>query len=689
MTTRSTEPRGPELEATLARIQGRATRVELRLRAARVIGLVTGVLPLTLLLAAAVIVPHKIYDAELTFQFMVVSLIVLGGATSTLLLGAFFYPLPPNAGALALDEKNKLAGRLTNAIEFAAVPKAQRTDMMQLAIEDACVLVADRPAEALRTREAAPLFASLVLPPQLLAPATAVGAGALFLALWLYVPKPPPPPPPPAPVTASDAVEMTEDDLDDFRDSAKELEKQAQTPEMKVAVEKFNRLIEDLADKRLDQVEALKQIQALENELLANAEEDRKKLEEELASTAKDLEKSELAKDVAEALKKNDLKKAQEEMEKLAERVKKGDVKKDKAALEKLRDAMKKASERRKEIEKQLEERRAELQEQLLKKKKQIEQEKDAAKREEEEKLLKKKERELERLQRDSQRQASANRQLSKLDRELAQAAQDLLRELGLTEEDLQKASEDLQKAAEDLERMDQDGMTEQQKEELKKKLEELRELIKKQEKGGQGARDRLKDFSERSRGGKPGQEGPEGNEPGKGKKGRSGKEGEGDDGKGEGEGEGKGGKKPGQGEGEGEGEGDQPGLSIGKGGQGGIEIPLPGQGQGKGGDKPGPGGGKGGKEWGTGAGPDVQGDATSGQFGTLDVEQQGLETNQGPTRSKTIRQAAEKGFKGTDYEQVFKQYKTHAEESIRKENIPDGYRFYVQRYFQLIRPRD
>ncbi len=29
------------------------------------------------------------------------------------------------------------------------------------------------------------------------------------------------------------------------------------------------------------------------------------------------------------------------------------------------------------------------------------------------------------------------------------------------------------------------------------------------------------------------------------------------------------------------------------------------------------------------------------------------------------------------------------SEENIAKESIPDGYRFYVQRYFQLIRPRE
>jgi hypothetical protein len=37
----------------------------------------------------------------------------------------------------------------------------------------------------------------------------------------------------------------------------------------------------------------------------------------------------------------------------------------------------------------------------------------------------------------------------------------------------------------------------------------------------------------------------------------------------------------------------------------------------------------------------------------------------------------------------VYKDYRTYAEQQINKDEIPDGYRFYVRRYFQLIRPRE
>jgi len=33
--------------------------------------------------------------------------------------------------------------------------------------------------------------------------------------------------------------------------------------------------------------------------------------------------------------------------------------------------------------------------------------------------------------------------------------------------------------------------------------------------------------------------------------------------------------------------------------------------------------------------------------------------------------------------------YETVAEEHLDRDRIPDGHRFYVRRYFELIRPRD
>ncbi len=40
---------------------------------------------------------------------------------------------------------------------------------------------------------------------------------------------------------------------------------------------------------------------------------------------------------------------------------------------------------------------------------------------------------------------------------------------------------------------------------------------------------------------------------------------------------------------------------------------------------------------------------------------------------------AAERGFKGRGYKKVFTDYHTVAEQQINKDQIPDGYRFYVR----------
>ena len=50
---------------------------------------------------------------------------------------------------------------------------------------------------------------------------------------------------------------------------------------------------------------------------------------------------------------------------------------------------------------------------------------------------------------------------------------------------------------------------------------------------------------------------------------------------------------------------------------------------------------------------------------------------------------AADRGFSSRGYRKVHADYSAHAEELLEDESIPPGYRHYVRRYFQLIRPRD
>jgi len=566
---------------------------------------------------------------------------------------------PPLSGAIALDRFHGLHDRLANALYFSSLPAAARTPLMQMAIDDGVACGA-----GLRPRKAAPF----TMPP--------VGALVTSLALLLalivvssfevrtyhVIAKAP----------TIDAATLTADDVEFFRDVAKELADKRQDPEMRTAIDKFNQLVDDLANKRLDRTEAFRRMEALEKDLLKGTEMDKKALEEGLSQIAQELRNSDLSKSAAEALAKNDLPKAEQEIRDLAKKLKdKKGV--DKAALDKLRAALDKAAKNNQSRMQALQQRREELQkerEELLKKKSQ----QDGGLAEQEERLLRNKDRALERLDRDLQQQRSAERQLERLDRELAQAAEDLLKDMGLS-------AQDLERSAEDLNRMAREQMTDQEKEELRKRIQELRELLRQQGQGGKMRMARLKKFSQAARG----QRG------GGGKSGQGGQDQEGDD---EGEENGQQGGKNGKGGQNGEewviGPGGQKMLVVSKGsGSGQGAGQGAGQGSQGGGDQPGgQGNGQGGKEWGSGHDPNLAGKATNPKMGTASVTAEAQDTGQGPNRSEVIHGAAERGFVGRGYKKVFTEYNTVAERAIEKEDIPAGYRFYVQRYFQLIRPR-
>lgn len=60
-----------------------------------------------------------------------------------------------------------------------------------------------------------------------------------------------------------------------------------------------------------------------------------------------------------------------------------------------------------------------------------------------------------------------------------------------------------------------------------------------------------------------------------------------------------------------------------------------------------------------------------------------------GASKSEIIKAASEEGFANTQYKDVFVDYEAVVEEVMEKEKVPPGYRFYVKRYFQLIKPQE
>lgn len=78
----------------------------------------------------------------------------------------------------------------------------------------------------------------------------------------------------------------------------------------------------------------------------------------------------------------------------------------------------------------------------------------------------------------------------------------------------------------------------------------------------------------------------------------------------------------------------------------------------------------------------------TRAQAGYQDRALQGAH-REGPSRSQVIRSAAQSGFASAPYRKVYTDYRAHAEAMLSRDEVPQGYRFHVRRYFELVRPRE
>jgi hypothetical protein len=684
----------------LASIERPARSAERRIRLGRALDWGTSALCIALVAAAVLLVLRKTGHVGEHATRIGISL----AALETLVVGliAYMRSLPVRVGAIALDRYHKLADRLSSALSFSELPARERTPFMDAAIDDARAL-----ASNLDPKRAAPLRA----PRDTVA---AMGLALATVAIALFEVRTHKPPP----ITRTiDAVDVTADDLDALREFLKDAQQREQSDETKAAVQEFNQLIEDLAARRLDRTEAFRKMQQLEDRLMEGREADHKALEEALQKIGQEMTKAELTKPAGEALDNKDLALADKALRDLAKKLR--EQKPDKAQLEKMREALKKASEDASKRQAEIAKRREELEKQLLTQK---QNQPDGGQNDEQEKsLLQKRERELERLNREQEQQESTQRQLDRLDRELAQAAEDLMKDLGAS-------AKDLEQGAEDINRMAKQEMTEQEKEELKQKIDELREMLRQQGQGGQQQMVRLRRFQQRARGqsgqggqqgqgqqgqgqegegqdGQSGQNGQQGqNGQGQGQQGQGqGQQGQGQGQQGQGNGQNAGGKMPGQGPGGQSGGGGETWV-LGPGGekilmisQGHAQGGGQGQGQGQQGGQPGQGQQNGGQGdgppnphgWGTGHDAHVTGAATRPKMGTQDSQIAGQDTGQGGSRSEVIQGAAERGFASRHYTKVYREYHQVAEEALNKDEIPGGYRFYVKRYFQLIRPRE
>jgi hypothetical protein len=624
----------------IAQLRRAARRAGRRTRAAAVFSRIALLTPLPLGYAVLVLTAVKALRLDAAGQRIWWLLGVL--PLLVLLVGvgrALFAKRPSWQGSIALDQFHGFHDRVTSALSFSQVPAAERTPLMQAAIEDGAAL-----AGRLDPRRAVPIRLPRELAVTL---ALVLGLGVLSqLEVRHFLPLPPPP--------SFEPMVMSADDIDLFRDLAKELQAKNDDPNALVAVRRFNQLIEDIAEHRLDRHEVFQRMGDLERDLKGNLELDRDARDEGLKGLARELEKSGLSKATASALDEKRLADAEKALRELAEKLKKKEGRPSAAELDKLRQALEKASRSNEERAKSIEQRRRELEEEkksLLKKKND---KADAGANPDLDKKLADNERRLEHLDREKNRAERSQKQMSELDKQLAQAARDLMRDAG-------QSARDLEQGAQDINRMAKQETSEEQKQELLKKLQEMRELMRQQGKGGKDQRERMQKFGQRARGQTSAGQG-----------------------------------KPGEGQGEGQQGGKKDGpLRLGSGpGSVPIEIPVPvsqsGQGQGQpGGDKPGGSDPGAGAKYGNGHDSNLTGNATDLKGKTTDVTAAGADTGQGAAASQVIYGAAERGFVGRGYKQVFTDYQTVAERALNQDEIPSGYRFYVRRYFQLIRPRE
>jgi hypothetical protein len=452
------------------------------------------------------------------------------------------------------------------------------------------------------------------------------------------------------------------------KEAAEELQRAADEtddPELKEATNELNKLMEQLQNEELTRKQAFDKLAEIEKKIRPGSDGDFEELKRMLKKAGAELSKEKLTREAGQALEKEDLKKAKEELEKLAaeaeklDQDKKKDPKTEKQREELARSLERAAKEQKQENEQQKREQQLKEEERRLKK--------ELAQKPNDQELqrkLQRNQRELQRLEREKQQRAEQQRQLQRLQRELQKAAEQLRQKLS------PQAAEALRQAAQQLGQMENEIKKLGTGQRAQLQIAEIKEVLRRVGRSGQ---------SQQGSNGSPGGQGQE-QQAQNGANGQNGKNGKGKDGKG---GEllrefnSRAGGKP---------------NALLLGGQGGDQrILLPLGGGGPQGDKPGQ-GGQGQQLPGDGIGsehdPNVLGNKTKIDSQRKDTRVEGQE-GAGPSRSETILGSAEKGFSSRAYKRVYGDYSSVVEEVMSKEKVPPGYRFYVKRYFQLIKPRE
>ena len=348
---------------------------------------------------------------------------------------------------------------------------------------------------------------------------------------------------------------------------------------------------------------------------------------------------------LAEALKSDDLAAAKTALEKLAAEAEQNAAApsaEEKAARDEMARALDRASKALDDASKKAQAARDQELDELKEEERRLQKKHDEHPDDEEtERRLQKNKRTLERLEREKQAEQEQRRQLQRLQKDLQQAAEQLRQKM--SPEAMRRAAEELGKMEDEIRKLGSDAQARMQIAQIKEVLRRAGRVEKGD--GGEGQQGKSKDGRgqklssfDRRAGGK------------------------------------------------------NDTLLLGGDGQGDTHLllPLPGQGEpqpGQG-DQPGPGHERPGDGIGDQHDPDLLGDPTKLAAAKKTIHAKGQSGN-GPSRSQTILGASDKGFSSRDYHKVYDDYSAVVEDVMSQEGVPPGYRYYVKRYFQLIRPRE
>jgi hypothetical protein len=566
--------------------------------------------------------------------------------------------LPTSLVASRLDRASGLADRLGTACEFAGElerPGATPPHPATVALMQAAIADAQRHVDQADPKAAAPF----TLPRD----ARAAGAFlvvALAVGSLAFAPEHEPSDPgfalrdATAKQAAADAEReknaLDPDDLDYSRDYVKELANLANEthdPALKEFADALEELIAKAEKGEISKEELLAKMEQLEKKYMDGSDTDVDAMLADMKDSGKELKKEPLTKRLGEALEAGDMEAAAKELERLGEQIEKKELTPEQE--KRLADSLEKAAQKHEDKQKKQDDKDKKDSEQA---KKDIEKKKDEIRRlekkqqenpkdEQSKRQLEKKKRELDQLERDQkdkqEKQAQKKeRKLDKLSRDMKRGAENLKNQKS------QEAKEDMKESARDAKGVEDEVRKVQNQKRAQSQLGDLKDSLRrakaKNQKGqGQGGKGgqrlaRIKEWEQRAGGG---QGNPQAWKSGQGKE-----------------------------------------QGLGKG---------MGQGQGQGNDK-GQGGDKG-QGIGDQADPNsLNGDPTKLSGAKKDQQLDGVQ-GRGPSKRETILTAAQKGFASRGYKQVYADYKKVVEETMSAEKVPQGYKYYVKRYFQRIKP--